>query len=76
MKIIHYIPSIDPMVGGTSTYMQVLAKPLGTMAKFLSLSTEKLEEMGRNGRKLIEEKYSANVMAQGMINVYNDCLKV
>lgn len=32
MKIIHYIPSIDRMAGGTSTYMQVLAKPLGTMA--------------------------------------------
>lgn len=119
MKIIHYIPSIDRMAGGTSTYMQVLAKPLGTVAiaeslalgtpvitthgtpwedlnethlgawievgtkplvetlrHFLSLSTEKLEEMGRNGRKLIEEKYSANVMAQEMINVYNDCLKV
>lgn len=33
MKIIHYIPSIDRMAGGTSTYMQVLAKPLGTMAE-------------------------------------------
>ena len=33
MKIIHYIPSIDRTAGGTSTYMQVLAKPLGTMAE-------------------------------------------
>lgn len=33
MKIIHYIPSIDHMAGGISTYMQVLAKPLGTMAE-------------------------------------------
>lgn len=33
MKIIHYIPSIDRMAGGISTYMQVLAKPLGTMAE-------------------------------------------
>ena len=33
MKIIHYIPSIDRTAGGISTYMQVLAKPLGTMAE-------------------------------------------
>ena len=33
MKIVHYIPSIDRMAGGISTYMQVLAKPLGTMAE-------------------------------------------
>ena len=33
MKVIHYIPSIDRMAGGISTYMQVLAKPLGTMAE-------------------------------------------
>ena len=26
MKIIHYIPSIDRMAGGTSTYMQMLSK--------------------------------------------------
>ena len=32
MKIIHYIPSIDRTWGGTSTYMQVLAKPLGELA--------------------------------------------
>ena len=33
MKIIHYIPSIDRTWGGTSTYMQVLAKPLGELAE-------------------------------------------
>ena len=33
MKIIHYIPSIDRTAGGTSTYMQMLAKGLGTMAE-------------------------------------------
>lgn len=33
MKIIHYIPSIDRSWGGTSTYMQLLAKPLGEMAE-------------------------------------------
>ena len=58
-------------------WIEVGTKPLvETLRHFLSLSTEKLEEMGRNGRKLIEGKYSADVMAQEMINVYNDCLKV
>lgn len=33
MKVIHYIPSIDRSWGGTSTYMQVLAKPLGELAQ-------------------------------------------
>ena len=33
MKIIHYIPSIDRTAGGTSTYMQVLAKGLGEIAE-------------------------------------------
>ena len=33
MKIVHYIPSIDRIAGGTSTYMQVLAKPLGELAE-------------------------------------------
>lgn len=160
MKIVHYIPSIDRTAGGTSTYMQVLAKGLGelsevhiithasenplvmenctvhyvpeynpyqtsdffvlpthsenfdlaiaeslasgtpvittvgtpwndlndsnsgawieigaqplteTLRKFLALSDEELEAMGRNGRKLIEEKYSAHVMAKEMMEVY------
>lgn len=33
MKIIHYIPSLDRTSGGTSTYMQVLAKELGRIAE-------------------------------------------
>ena len=33
MTIIHYIPSIDRTAGGTSTYMQVLAKELGKLAE-------------------------------------------
>ena len=58
-------------------WIEIGTEPLvETLRRFLSLSTEKLEEMGRNGRRLIEEKYSANVMAQEMINVYNDCLNV
>ena len=58
-------------------WIEIGTEPLvETLRHFLSLPTEKLEEMGRNGRRLIEEKYSANVMAQEMINVYNNSLNV
>lgn len=33
MRIIHYIPSLDRTAGGTSTYMQILAKALGNIAE-------------------------------------------
>lgn len=38
--------------------------------QMMSLNSTQLEEMGRNGRKLIEEKYSAKVMAESLMNVY------
>lgn len=33
MKIIHYIPSLDRLSGGTTTYMQLLGEQLGRMAE-------------------------------------------
>ena len=33
MKVLHYIPSIDRSSGGTSTYIQLLAKELGRLAE-------------------------------------------
>ena len=33
MKIIHYIPSIDRTSGGTTVYMQLLAKELGKLTE-------------------------------------------
>ena len=46
-----------------------------TLRRFLSLSDEDLETMGKNGRKLIETKYSARVMAEEMMEVYNTILR-
>ena len=40
MRIIHYIPSIDRTAGGTSTYMQLLAKELGKIAELHILTHE------------------------------------
>lgn len=42
-----------------------------TLRKFITFSEEKLEQMGRNGRKLIESKYSAQVMAKQMMVLYS-----
>lgn len=40
------------------------------LRKFIAFSEEKLEQMGRNGRELIESKYSAQVMAKQMMEIY------
>lgn len=57
----------------SGAWIEIGTQPLTeTLRKFLALSDEDLEAMGRNGRKLIEEKYSANVMAEEMMEVYKD----
>lgn len=53
-------------------WIEIGTEPLvETLRRFLSLSEDELETMGRNGRKLIETKYSAHVMAEQMMEVYN-----
>ena len=55
----------------SGAWIEVGTQPLvETLRRFLALSDEELEAMGRNGRKLIEEKYSAHVMAKEMMKVY------
>lgn len=55
----------------SGAWIEIGTQPLTeTLRKFLALSDEELEAMGRNGRKLIEEKYSARVMAKEMMEVY------
>lgn len=52
-------------------WIEIGTEPLvETLRMFLSLSEDELETMGRNGRKLIETKYSAHVMAEQMMEVY------
>lgn len=41
------------------------------LRSFLQLSETELQEMGRNGRKLVEEKYSSRKMAEDMVGLYN-----
>ena len=41
------------------------------LTDFLSLSSDELKEMGLNGRRLVEEKYSTKKIALEMFNLYN-----
>lgn len=41
------------------------------LTDFLSLSSDELKEMGINGRRLVEEKYSTKKIALEMFNLYN-----
>lgn len=53
--------------------IEIGTKPLvEALREFIVLSDEELEQMGRNGRKLIESRYSAKVMAEQMMRIYQD----
>ena len=55
----------------SGAWIEIGTQPLvETLRRFLALSDAELETMGRNGRRLIEEKYSAHVMAKEMMKVY------
>lgn len=57
-------------------WIEIGTQPLvDTLRRFLSFSEDTLEEMGRNGRKLVEAKYSAKVMAEKMMSVYHSVLR-
>lgn len=44
------------------------------LRNFLSLTENELEMMGRNGRKLVEEKYSARKVAEKFVEMYKSIL--
>lgn len=45
---------------------------IAAFRKFLALSDGEIERMGRNGRKLVEDKYSSRKMAEDMVRMYNE----
>lgn len=64
-------PWNDLNTSNAGAWIEIGTQPLvDTLRRFLSLSDEELETMGKNGRKLIETKYSAKVMAEEMMKVY------
>lgn len=50
------------------------AATVNAIKEFLILDEAALERMGRNGRKLIEEKFSINAMAEKMMKLYSKLL--
>ena len=40
------------------------------LRNFIALTDDELERMGRNGRRLVEEKYSSRKMAEDMVKLY------
>lgn len=64
-------PWNDLNSSNAGAWIEIGTQPLvETLRRFLSLSDGELEAMGKNGRKLIETKYSAKVMAEEMMEVY------
>jgi glycosyltransferase involved in cell wall biosynthesis len=64
-------PWNDLYSSNAGAWIEIGTQPLvETLRRFLSFSDEELETMGKNGRKLIENKYSAKVMAEEMLGVY------
>ena len=64
-------PWNDLNSSNAGAWIEIGTQPLvETLRRFLSLSDEELETMGKNGRKLIEAKYSAKVMAEEMMEMY------
>lgn len=56
---------------GAGACIDIGTQPLvDTLRQFISLTDDELERMGRNGRMLIERKYSAKVMAKEMMEIY------
>ena len=69
-------PWNDLNSSNAGAWIEVGTQPLvETLKRFLSLSDEELEVMGKNGRKLIETKYSAKVMAEEMMEIYQSIKK-
>lgn len=64
-------PWNDLNSSNAGAWIEIGTQPLvETLRRFLSLSDGELETMGKNGRKLIETKYSAKVMAEEMMEMY------
>ncbi len=64
-------PWEDLNTSSAGAWIEIGTAPLvAALRRFLALSDGELEAMGRNGRRLIETKYSARVMAEEMMQIY------
>lgn len=69
-------PWIELETSNCGWWIEIGSEPIVEALKvFLSCSEKDLEHMGKNGRQLIEEKYSAKKMAENMITLYQKVIK-
>lgn len=69
-------PWHDIETSGCGAWIEIGTQPLvEAMRHMISCSEAELQQMGENGRRLIEQKYSANVMAERMMKLYDGVLK-
>ena len=62
---------IANLQGRCGWWTEIGTAPLVNALKdFLTMSEEELKAMGRNGRKLVEEKYSTKTIARQMRDMY------
>ena len=58
-------------------WTEIGSKPtIKALKSFLACTEKELEQMGTNGRQLIERKYSAKKMAEDMITLYQEVIKL
>lgn len=56
-------------------WIQIGSQPLAdALLNFISLSPSERKQMGLNGRKLVEDKYSAASLATNMLSLYKSIL--
>ena len=68
-------PWEDLLKYGCGWYTEIgTAATVSALKEFLQLDEKTLELMGRNGRRLIEEKYSTQAMADKMMKLYKSLL--
>lgn len=48
---------------------------VGALKKFLACSETEIEQMGKNGRKLVEEKYASTSVARQFVDMYKFIMK-
>lgn len=50
------------------------APTMGALRRFLACSDAELEQMGRNGRKLVEDEYTSEAVAKQFLNMYESLI--
>lgn len=69
-------PWEDLLINKCGDWIDIGVEPLvKSLSKFLNKGPEDLQAMGANGRKLIEQKYSMEAVAQDMLALYQWILK-